>query len=383
MPMWLAAALFFGILTLAVEARWALALFQVALLSLAAARIVGQTRGGHSMGWHPVALLLSAAPAWGLIQLAAGATVYQLRTQDATLDWLVNLAAFSLALELGRQPEARERFLRYPLIFAALLSLAAIFTRLTSPAGKIFWLFDSSTDSPALGPFVYKNQYAAFVELMLPLAMFRAIRDRRHWLPYTGIAALLFGSVVAAGSRAGSVLCFLEILVIPVIAFSHQRIGGPALARALLASLGLVTALVAIMGWQDLWTRLQEPNPYALRRNLLASSLAMVRERPWTGFGLGTWSGAYPGYARYDDGTFVNQAHNDWIQWAAEGGIPFFAIMLAIAGWTVRPAVRSIWAVGLLAVFLHAAIDYPFEQRPTLTAFVFAMLGLLAGEQQT
>lgn len=97
------------------------------------------------------------------------------------------------------------------------------------------------------------------------------------------------------------------------------------------------------------------------------------------GFGLGTWSTAYPGYAHYDDGTFVNQAHNDWVQWAAEGGVPFVLIMLAIVGLSVRPALRSLWGVGMLAVFVHCLVDYPVQQRPALAAFFFALLGVVFG----
>ncbi len=89
---------------------------------------------------------------------------------------------------------------------------------------------------------------------------------------------------------------------------------------------------------------------------------------------------AYPGYARFDDGSFVNQAHNDWAQWAAEGGIPFLAVMLAVVALLVRPALDSLWGLGLMAVFVHAWIDYPFEQRPALAAFLFAMAGALAAE---
>ena len=112
--------------------------------------------------------------------------------------------------------------------------------------------------------------------------------------------------------------------------------------------------------------------------DLVASSIAMVRDRPLTGFGLGTWPEAYPGFARFDDGTYVNQAHNDWLQWLAEGGLPFLALMLGIAGWSLGPAVRSLWGVGILSVWLHALIDYPMQQRPALAAFFFAMLGTLA-----
>jgi hypothetical protein len=67
-------------------------------------------------------------------------------------------------------------------------------------------------------------------------------------------------------------------------------------------------------------------------------------------------------------------------QWAAEGGIPFFAMMLAIAGWTIRPAVRSLWGIGLVTIFVQALIDYSWQRRLALAAFFFALLGLLAGE---
>jgi O-antigen ligase len=195
---------------------------------------------------------------------------------------------------------------------------------------------------------------------------------------HAAIVATLFGSVVTGGSRTGSVLCLLEILMIPIIAFWRAMINGRVLARALLGSLGAVVVLTGVVGWEKLWKRLQEPNPYSLRKDLALSSISMVRDRPLTGFGLGTWPEAYPGYARFDDGRYVNQAHNDWVQWAAEGGLPFLALMLAIAGWSVGPAVRSLWGVGILSVWLHALVDYPMQQRPALAAFFFALLGALA-----
>ena len=59
------------------------------------------------------------------LQVVAGQTVYQLRTLETTLDWTVYLVAFSLALELGRRPEERERFLASTLLFATVLGLVA------------------------------------------------------------------------------------------------------------------------------------------------------------------------------------------------------------------------------------------------------------------
>jgi O-antigen ligase len=135
-----------------------------------------------------------------------------------------------------------------------------------------------------------------------------------------------------------------------------------------------------ITGWETVWQRLQEPNPYGLRAEMLRSSIAMARERPFKGFGLGAWPSAYPGYAVYDDGTFVNEAHNDWAQWMVEGGAPLLLAMLAVVSLLLKPAVDSLWGLGLMAVFVHAWVDYPFEQRPALAAFFWAMAGVLAAE---
>lgn len=333
--------------------------------------------------------MIAVAAAWGALQVAAGWSVDRGATLDAALNWVTNLAAFLIAADLYRNGERRERFLNSTLIFAGILAVVSIFTFLTSPVGRIFWIFDSGSESRTLGPFVYPNQYAAFVEAALPLAIVSMIRDRRQWTLYAVIVATLFGSVVAGGSRAGTILCLAEILMIPTIAFWRGLINSGLLARVALGSLAAVVILTAVVGWEPLWKRLQEPHPYSLRKDLVLSSIVMVRDRPLTGFGLGTWPEAYPGYARFDDGTYVNQAHNDWMQWAVEGGLLFLAVMLMIAVWSVGPAVRSLWGVGILSVWLHALIDYPMQQRPALAAFFFALLGALAatsardGEQTT
>jgi len=371
----LAIILIFGILTLWVPARWALSSFQVALFTSAMWSIIRWVRSRGAIGWHLVAVLLIAAVLWGLFQIVSHQTVYAWKTWDAVLNWTTNLVAFSMALQI--RGAARERFLRIMLIFGFILSILATFTVLTSAPGIAFWRFDLGTDHPVLGPFVYRNQYAAFVEVILPLAIVRAILDRERWLVYTVIAATLFASVVAGGSRAGTILCLAEILITPTIAYGRKMISAATLGKVLAGSIAAVVVLTAVVGWEATWNRLQEQNPYSLRAELVRSSVQMVRERPLTGFGIGTWSDAYPAYARFDDGRFVNQAHNDWIQWAAEGGLPFLAIMLAIAISSVRPALRSLWGIGLLAVFLHCLLDYPMQQRPALAAFFFAMLGLL------
>jgi O-antigen ligase len=360
----LTAILWFGILSLraAESVRWLMTAFELALITLAAALIL---RRRLVIRPHPIAILLAIAALWALLQVWLGISVDPQRTLQAALGWTVNCAAFSVTLAVCARADIRRRFLTAQVLFALAVSLASIIGLYTVSA---------------LGPFAYKNQFAAYLESVMGIAISDAIRDRRRSLVWILVAGTMFASVVAAGSRAGSILCLALLAVLPVTAALRGWIGRRDLAR--IGALAIVSGgvLVMVTGWETTWQRLQETNPYSVRADLLRSSIAMTRDRPLTGFGLGAWSSAYPGYARYDDGSFVNQAHNDWAQWAAEGGIPFLALMLAVAALLLRPAFHSLWGLGLMAVFLHAWIDYPFEQRPALAAFLFAMAGALAAE---
>jgi len=378
--MLLAAILFLGILSMWVPARWALSAFQVAVFALAAFRLVKRDVERRTIALHPTAILLSAAVVWGLVQVSAGWTVDRFKTLNEVLNWTVNLTVFALALELSADRQRRKKFLTAVLWFGTTLAAISMLTVFSSPSGVAFWIFNAGSDQRTLGPFVYYNQYAAFIEALLPLALVRAILDSRRRAVYCVIGALLLASVVAGGSRMGTILCLLEVVVIPLIALSQRLISPRTAARVLLLSLSTLVVLGAVAGWEVIWKRLQEPHPYSLRQDFLLSSLEMVRERPLRGFGLGTWSEVYPGFARFDDGLFANQAHNDWAQWAAEGGIPFFLLMVGVAGMAIRPAFRSLWGLGLLSVFLHCCIDYPMQQRPALAAFFFAMLGILMAQ---
>jgi Cu/Ag efflux protein CusF len=360
-----------GILTMWVPARWALSGFQVAILALGVARLA---RGGARI--PAGSLALAAVAGWGALQWALGTTVDAFRTQEEILHWLVCAVAFGLAAQVA--PGERERVLTALVAFGAVLSCLGILTALSSPEGVVFWTFDAGTRGRTLGPFLYRNQWAAFAEVALAVALWRAFDPRAGGWAYAGAAGMLAASVVAAGSRMGVLLCSFELVAVPWLV---ARARGLRLRRLWPAATGLLAAvslLTLAAGGRELWRRFEESNPYGLRKELLLSTLAMVRARPLTGFGLGAWPVAYPGFARFDDGTFVNQAHNDWAQWAAEGGVPLFLLLLGFAAALIRPAIMTVWGVGLVAVWVHAALDYPFQQRPALAVFWFAIGGLVA-----
>ncbi len=374
----LALLLFFGVLTLWVPERWALSLFEAGTFLLG---IVWAARWAlRPFPLHGGFLLIpfGGAIVWGLLQLLLQTTVYRFDTWNAVLFWTtVFLLVFLSSQALAAAP-IRQAFLRVLLYFGFAMSVLATTQYFTS-AGKVFWLFPSGYPD-ALGPFIYRNNYAAFVELLLPLALMEAVRDRRRAILHALMAAVLYASVIAAASRAGSILATLEVLAVLPLALGHGWVSGRRLGVALVKIAALGIAFTAVVGWRVLLDRFQQPDPFMHRREMLLSSLAMAQERPWLGFGLGTFQTAYPAYAIFDIGLTVNHAHNDWAEWLAEGGLPFLLMLASVAVWAVRPAVRSLWGIGLLSVFLHALVDYPM-QRLGLAAWLFVMLGALAAQE--
>ncbi len=367
--------LYFGILTLWVRNRWALSLFQAGLFLLALIWLLDWGRERVRGRFAFVILPPAAAVLWGLVQLALGTTFYRFDTWNAVLYWLTALVVVFLAVQLFQDAGDLDFLLRAMLAFGSLLSALSVIQYITS-GGKVFWLFPSGFPD-AFGPFVYYNNFAAFVELLLPPAIFLSFADRRNSLAYAALAAVLYASVIASTSRAGAILATLELVVTVPLAARRRYASWSSVGFGFLKIAALAAVFVAIVGWQNLLKRFDQADPFVHRREMLLSSLAMARERPWTGFGLGTFEETYPAYALFDIGLIVNHAHNDWAEWLAEGGVPFLLVTASLALWAAPTAVRSVWGIGLVSVFLHALVDYPM-QRLGLAAWVFALLGALA-----
>ena len=372
----LAALFFFAILTLWVPAYWPVTVFQVGVFALAVAALAvrgtGRMRGRDLYPLVP----LSFAVAWGLLQLTTGHTAYAFDTKTALVRWATFLAVFLAGVSLFRDMETRHWFRSAMLWFGFVVAVEATLQTFTSP-GRIFWLFPTEYTSSVMGPILYHSHFAAFVEVVLPIAVYEALRRERDSLLYAGMAAALFASVIASASRAGTVLVGVETLVVIALMWARGRTSARSVGMALLRMAVMFAVFATVVGWDSVWNRFWQQDPMQMRREFAVSSTHMIAAHPWFGIGLGTWPTVYPRYAIADFGVFANQAHSDWLQWIAEGGIPLGLVMLTLFLWCLRPAFRSIWGIGAIAVFLHAALDYPFS-RPALGSWPILIVAMLA-----
>jgi O-antigen ligase len=367
---------FAAILAISYPGRWALNVFEAGVFCLGilwmAACLI------RPFAWRGSLLLVPMAGAalWGIPQLAVGWTRNRFETGEATLAWSAYLAIFFLSLQVFAAPDRRGWLRRALVVFGCALSLVSVTQLFTSP-GRIFWIFPTPYQDQVMGPFVSRDQYAAFIELVLPVAIFEAVRSRRNKTAFALVAGLMFASAIAAASRAGAVLATLEMVALLLWAGRgggrSGRSSGNLLAKVALCA----AAFTLLVGWEVLWGRFQDPDPLKYRREMLSSAVTMARARPWTGFGLGSFESAYPGYALFDTGMSVKHAHNDWAEWAAEGGLPLFLLMAWVAVWAARQVRQAPWGIGAIAVLLHSLVDFPM-QKTALAALVFVLLGALA-----
>ena len=370
----LAALLGFGILTLWVPGYWPVTVFQSGAFVLAGIVLWRRPREFAPFG-YPVTPLLFAV-LWGVFQWTTGLSAYAFETQRAVVDWMTYLAVALSALGILNEHGVRCKFRSVLLWFGFAVAIWATLQAPTS-GGKVLWLFSTPYDSAVMGPILNRNHYAAFIELILPLALYEAMRNRGRAALFAGTAGVLYASVLASASRAGTVLATAEVLAVVTLMKTREREAGRPIAGAVLRIALSLALFTAVAGYQTVWNRFSAADPMMFRREFAISSVHMIKSHPWPGLGLGVWTTVYPRYAIVDAGAVVNQAHNDWLQWTAEGGIPFGLMMVSLFAWCLRPAIRTVWGLGVVAVFLHALVDFPFS-RPALAAWTFTMVAMLA-----
>lgn len=372
----------FALLTSWVRHPAPLAIAQIGILTTGGVWLIAATIRRWPIVLRPVLLPLAGVIVLALVQMWTGRTAYAWETAGQALNWTVHLTAAFLLLQALMHYPRREQWLTACAVFAIAVSLIAILQLFTSP-GKVFWYFDSGYRDLVLGPFVYHNRYAQFVELLMPVVLYRAFTDRQRaplWLLGAGV---LFAGVIASVSRAGVVLVAIEIFVVLGCAVWQRYLKRRTMLVAAGQIVGVALVWGTVAGWSGVLDRLLSLNPLEdWRVSYYESTIAMIRDFPVLGCGLGAWTVVYPQYALFDPGLFVNAAHNDWLQWTAEGGAAMLLLMCAFALLVTRPALRSVWGAGLPVVMAHAMIDYPFQDAAFASA-VFAFSGAVAAEHLT
>lgn len=377
--------LIFSTSTVFVQELWPVESFQIGVFTLTATYLlIGNRRQSENLAGGVAQWLVYFIPAWGIIQILAHTTTSTFETREALLRWGALAAVFFLAQMVTGTDTAREVMLQAFFCFAAVMALLCL-TQLFTSEGRVLWIFPTGYQD-VYATFPNHNNYAQFIEICLPIALWWALRDGWRSWGYALIGGILYASVIGAASRAGAILCTAEVvamLAIGAIQHSRKTQGGKKLGRPFHSSMLamvmvplLAAIFTSVVGWQRIWERFQQNDLYNGRLEFTLSAIDMAKHRPLMGYGLGTFPEVYQQHAIKDFPFYVNHAHDDWAEFTADGGVPFLLLVFIPFATAVPTAIRHPWGLGLVAVMLHACVDYPFP-RPAVSGWMFAMLGLL------
>jgi O-antigen ligase len=385
--------------TLWLAAIAAAVLLQLAPLPLAALAVVSP-HASRLISQLDV-LFATGAPIRHAISIAPASTITALALFVAFAVMMLGLAR-ALSLTGARALAA---------CIAALGALIALVAIVQQPLyeGKIYGVWTPLMGGTPYGPFVNKNHFAGWMLMAVPLTLgllcavvTRATRhvqpDWRHrliWLSspdasrtllLAAAAALMALSLVLTMSRSGILACAVSLAI--TSGWVIQRL--PSGSTRIVAAAYVAGLTLLVIGWAGADTiaarfAIADTNTVNDRLPIWRDTLLIVRDFWLTGTGLNTYGVATLFYQTSLPQYHLREAHNDYLQLAAEGGL-LLAIPIAGAVAAFALAVRrrfrvssgsSYWirmgaVMGIVAIAAQSIVDFSLQMPGN--ALLFAVL---------
>jgi O-antigen ligase len=337
------------------------------------------------------------APGWAPISLKPQATVSALLA-------LIPAAALFLSLRTLDQPGRRGLVL---LVLAVAVASAVIggLQVVGGPASPLRF-YAVTNPEPAVGFFSNRNHLAALFVCVVPFATLEALEAAARRPPGRVRIALMLALILlaAAGvamtqSRAGALLLGLALLGGVAMAWRAGLANGR--GRLILAGGVLLLALAAVAApvvFAGTFDRFEGGMAGDMR--LKAAQVAAGAAWQYAPFGSGLGS-FVPVYMMHEtpaamQNTYINHAHDDWLELLLEAGLLAAVVMAAFLFWFARLALRA-WrrhrgpdgargggagvraaslVIGLLLA--HSLVDYPLRSPAMMCVFALACGLMLA-----
>ena len=228
-------------------------------------------------------------------------------------------------------------------VIGVALALAGIIQRPLF-TGKIYGFWTTLDGGSPFGPFVNRNHFAGWMLMALPLTfgllcggVARAMhgvkpdwRDRLLWFSSPEASRLLLSaagaivmalSLVMTTSRSGITALALAIVITGAFAMRRQRATRRAVTIGYLFL--LVIVVVSWAGADAIASQFAQADwsEFNGRRGAWADAIDIASRFPLIGTGLNTYGIATLFYQQHELTKYFSEAHNDYLQLAAEGGV--------------------------------------------------------------
>ena len=318
-------------------------------------------------------------------------------TQMTGLHLLSLALFFSVSLATVDSASRINKLVNLVLIFGFAFSFFAILQSFLSP-GKIFGLYERFGAFP-FGSFVSRHNFAAFAEMTIALPLGLLLsggvkRDKK--LLYVTAIALMAVALLLSGSRGGLVAILSAVTFLIFVTTRTQGFKNVALRVALAAVFVMVVIAGAIyVGGESSLTRIAETatskDVTTDRTHIWGITLQIIKANFPLGAGIGAFGQAYTPFDDYSGLERVEQAHNDYLQVVADGGL----VGAAIAGFFLltlvltirrnikrenvfRKGVATGAAGGIFAILVHSTFDFVLHTTAISLMFILLLVLLVA-----
>lgn len=292
---------------------------------------------------------------------------------------------------------------------AVILGAAATLWGLAQAFGLSGHPYDWTSSSSAAGSFANVNHQATFLLMCLPLVALHAGQARQSWergerqedagIIWASLGLVLVLGIAIAGSLFGYVLA--PLVATGCVALFRSDRGGLG-SRQAFAAIALTIATLGIGTSGAMLQGVGSTGFDAGERSRIGSfqitAKAAADFAPF-GSGLGSFEKVYPLYEQSDEvaRTYMNHAHNDYLELVLELGIPGGVLVLAFVGWILF-RIGDAWfrasefgslkrlklavSLSLLVPLLHSLVDYPMRNAAVSCLAAVCLAALLARREQ-
>jgi len=230
-----------------------------------------------------------------------------------------------LATQAFRTADDWRFFVWFIMSLGFLVAIFGILQHLTFN-GKLYWFREMHYGGIPFGPYVNRNHFAGFAELVIPVALVPLVLGKvrpERWFAVILLALLPLGALFLSASRGGIISFAAELGVLALLLVLRRAGGKHVLAGAVVLLVAFM--LVSWLGVRQILERFSSMQTLEAtsgkRASMRLDTWHIFREHPWSGTGLGTLQTVFPAYETLYDAKVVNHSHNDYLEALAETGI--------------------------------------------------------------
>jgi O-antigen ligase len=340
----------------------------------------------------------------------SGFKTLSLSPSDTQVESFKGLAYFCLMLLSILLVRNERRLKKLLMVMVISGTFQAVYGSLQAMSGnEISWVFGVKNTSIATGSFIYKNHFANFLLLCISIGVGLLVanlsnaKHSNHRAKLRDfVASLLKGKavlrialalmvigLVMSRSRMGNAAFFTALSMTGVFAFFYYKHRGKGLSILLVSLLIIDTFILgAWFGLDKLKTRIEQTAlSQETRDEVNIYGVDLIKTYPLTGSGAGTFYTVFPMVQGEDIKLFYDHAHNDYLQFTIEYGIPItvlLAAMVIISFWktidTMRKRNNNLMRgtafgcmMAIIGMLIHSSVDFNLQAPANAVYFILIL----------